>query len=330
MSSSTTVPSFYKHKIIKKTRADPFGYVNSLLLNLKGMDSTQLRQKELSFVQSIVVSAIRPVANIVFRSDPVNFRKFRYLTKFLRSYRFPPFLGQRRSRVTEYSRIFSSKQHIKRFYYYFREKQLRSFIRRSAPGRDLGQRENFVSHANNTLALSSRNYRVVRALEHRLSSVLLRSKFFITPFQIRQVIIHGHVFVNGKRVTSPHQVLSLGDNVTFSPLVINRIRENIVFYFRVLRWLRSPRGRFAKLVLRTFRDRRGNFPHPRGRYFKFLKISFVGFKRRIRRPFIPSHLDINYSLFSITIAAPIHLGTLYFPSRRSGSSFGQFLGFYGV
>jgi hypothetical protein len=41
-------------------------------------------------------------------------------------------------------------------------------------------------------------------------------------------------------------------------------------------------------------------------------------------------LDINYSLFSVTVASPIHLGTLYFPSRRSGSSFSQFLGFYGV
>ena len=40
-------------------------------------------------------------------------------------------------------------------------------------------------------------------LERRLDAVVYRAKFAPTPFAARQLVSHGHVSVNGKRVTVP-------------------------------------------------------------------------------------------------------------------------------
>lgn len=51
-------------------------------------------------------------------------------------------------------------------------------------------------------------------LESRLDSVLFRSGVAKTRSQARQVASHGHVLVNGTRVTIPSIMLSRGDTIT--------------------------------------------------------------------------------------------------------------------
>ena len=55
---------------------------------------------------------------------------------------------------------------------------------------------------------------LLQMLESRLDNVLFRAGFGITRKQSRQVVNHGHVLVNGKKVDIPSYLLKSGDVVT--------------------------------------------------------------------------------------------------------------------
>jgi small subunit ribosomal protein S4 len=55
--------------------------------------------------------------------------------------------------------------------------------------------------------------RLIGLLESRLASVIYRAKFVATPFAARQFVSHGHVLVNGKRVTIPSYQVKVGDKI---------------------------------------------------------------------------------------------------------------------
>jgi len=54
---------------------------------------------------------------------------------------------------------------------------------------------------------------MVGLLERRLDAVVYRAKFVPTVFAARQFISHGHVSVNGKRVTIPSYRVKVGDAI---------------------------------------------------------------------------------------------------------------------
>ena len=54
---------------------------------------------------------------------------------------------------------------------------------------------------------------LIGLLERRLDTVIYRAKFVATMFAARQFINHGHVKVNGRRVTIPSYRLNAGDEV---------------------------------------------------------------------------------------------------------------------
>jgi small subunit ribosomal protein S4 len=54
---------------------------------------------------------------------------------------------------------------------------------------------------------------MIGLLERRLDAVIFRAKFVPTVFAARQFINHGHIKVNGKRVTIPSYRVKVGDVV---------------------------------------------------------------------------------------------------------------------
>jgi small subunit ribosomal protein S4 len=55
---------------------------------------------------------------------------------------------------------------------------------------------------------------LIGLLERRLDALVYRAKFVPTVFAARQFVSHGHVSVNGKRVTIPSYRVRVGDVVT--------------------------------------------------------------------------------------------------------------------
>jgi small subunit ribosomal protein S4 len=90
--------------------------------------------------------------------------------------------GQARTKPTDYRLQLMAKQRLKGYYGSVSERQLRRYyleaVRRKG---DTGEN-------------------LVELLERRLDAVIYRMKFAITPFASRQLVSHGHVKVNGKRV----------------------------------------------------------------------------------------------------------------------------------
>ena len=54
---------------------------------------------------------------------------------------------------------------------------------------------------------------MIGLLERRLDAIVFRAKFVPTPFAARQLVSHGHVAVNGKRVTIPSYLVKEGDTL---------------------------------------------------------------------------------------------------------------------
>jgi small subunit ribosomal protein S4 len=104
--------------------------------------------------------------------------------------------GQRRkSKISDFGLQLRAKQKLKGYYGNLTEKQF-SRVYQEAARRKGNTSENLIA-----------------LLESRLDAIIYRAKFVPTPFAARQFVNHGHVLVNGKRVTIPSYRVKLGDVV---------------------------------------------------------------------------------------------------------------------
>lgn len=98
-------------------------------------------------------------------------------------------------KMSEYGKQLFEKQKVKHFYG-VRERQFRRFFElavraEGAPG-------------DNLLSM----------LERRIDNVVYRLKMAVTREQARQIVVHGHVLVNGSKVTSPSYFVVPGDVIS--------------------------------------------------------------------------------------------------------------------
>jgi small subunit ribosomal protein S4 len=103
--------------------------------------------------------------------------------------------GQRRKKPTAYGTQLRAKQQLKGYYANVSERQFRRLYEEAERRRgDTGEN-------------------LVELLERRLDSVVYRMKFVPTVFAARQVVSHGHIRVNGKRVNIPSFMVKDGDQI---------------------------------------------------------------------------------------------------------------------
>jgi len=104
--------------------------------------------------------------------------------------------GQRRKgKTSDYGLQLRAKQKLKGYYASITEKAFKRLYQEAARVKgDTG--ENLVG-----------------LLESRLDAIVYRAKFVATPFAARQFVSHGHILVNGKRVTIPSYQVKAGDKI---------------------------------------------------------------------------------------------------------------------
>jgi small subunit ribosomal protein S4 len=131
--------------------------------------------------------------------------------------------GRDRPRESEYQIQLREKQKARRIYGVL-EKQFR----------------NMYEEANRNAGITGEN--LLRMLELRLDNVAYRAGWGSSRSQARQLVRHGHVTVNGKRVTYPSYRLRKGDVVALKEKSRNLIvvRHNIDTIDRLVPpWLES-------------------------------------------------------------------------------------------
>jgi small subunit ribosomal protein S4 len=107
--------------------------------------------------------------------------------------------GQRRKgKLSDYGIQLRAKQKLRGYYANISERQF----------------SKYYEEARRMTGDSSEN--LIGLLERRLDSVIYRAKFAITMFAARQLVSHGHVKVNGRRVTIASIQIKVGDVVELS------------------------------------------------------------------------------------------------------------------
>lgn len=113
--------------------------------------------------------------------------------------------GQQKSKPTDYGIQLRAKQKLKGYYGNISERQFRRFYQEAVRRR------------------GDTSENLVELLERRLDAVVYRMKFVATPFAARQIVNHGHIAVNGKRVNIPSYLVKDGDEIS----VLDSMRENV-------------------------------------------------------------------------------------------------------
>lgn len=122
--------------------------------------------------------------------------------------------SRRPRKLSEFGQQLRSKQKVRQMYRLM-EKPFKAYVKRALADKKHSPYET-----------------VINSLERRLDNVAWRSGFAQSRDQARQIVGHGHITVNGKRVKTPSAAVRVGDVVGI------RERSKALTYFGILmqRW----------------------------------------------------------------------------------------------
>ena len=151
--------------------------------------------------------------------------------------------GKRPKKMSEYGRQLQEKQKVKQMYG-MRERQFRRFF------------------ANAVHAQGAPGDNLLSLLERCIDNVFYRLKMATTRTQARQMIVHGHVTVNGEKVSSPSFLVSVGDEISLIPSALEHkafmeqvVDKRLNLGIKVPEWLeldkKAYKGRVLRLPVRT-------------------------------------------------------------------------------
>ena len=141
-------------------------------------------------------------------------------------------------KLSEFGKQLREKQKVK-LMYGMRERQFRRFF-------DIASKQKGIT---GEVLLS--------LLERRLDNVLFRLKMAFSREQARQLIAHGHVSVNGSRVSAPSFIVKVDDKVSLSTRTLSKkeFMENVIdkrlgMGIKVPEWLELDKGERTGTMLK--------------------------------------------------------------------------------
>lgn len=134
------------------------------------------------------------------RSRRLGVRFIPKLDKYLTRRPGPAAKSRRRKKITEYGAQLMEKQKAK-FFYNLRERQFARYI------------EKAMSSERDSSEI------LVQLLETRLDNILVRAGFAVTRYQAKQLISHGHIKVNDKKINIPSYHCRPGEVISFKTVI---------------------------------------------------------------------------------------------------------------
>lgn len=129
--------------------------------------------------------------------------------------------SRKRTTLSEYGQQLLEKQKL-RISYGIKETQLRNIFKEAEKSIAIGQT-------------------VINIIEKRLDNIVFRLGLAGSRIVARQLISHGHIFVNGKKMKAPSAVLKNGDIVSINPssssLLIFKDLQNTINKYNPPEWL---------------------------------------------------------------------------------------------
>jgi ribosomal protein S4 len=94
-----------------------------------------------------------------------------------------------RARDTKFRLLYKAKQEVKKFYGDITERKLKTVYKLA-----------FKNHQS-----------IITKLEATISTVLFRLNYVTSVYAAKQLVSHGHILINGKKMTIPSYILKTGD-----------------------------------------------------------------------------------------------------------------------
>ena len=140
----------------------------------------------------------------------------------------PGMHGWRRGRASEYAVRLREKQKVKRYYGVLERQFMRYFHKAERTKGNTGEI-------------------LLQLSERRLDNVVYKLNFASSRKAARQLIAHGHVYVNGRKVNVPDYTTKVGDKMTVkgSDKSVKRIKQQLESNpnFTAQNWLQLDRDR---------------------------------------------------------------------------------------
>lgn len=140
----------------------------------------------------------------------------------------------RRPKIAGYGLQLREKQKVKRTYGLL-ERQFRAYFHKAEK------------------AKGPTGENLIVMLERRLDNVVNRSGFASSRSQARQLVLHGHVMVNGKKVNIPSYLVSAGEEITLKPNMHQNTMvlesRNVAQSQNTVPWLEIDRDNFKSRVV---------------------------------------------------------------------------------
>jgi small subunit ribosomal protein S4 len=145
--------------------------------------------------------------------------------------------GAAKKKLTEYGMQLREKQKAKR-YYGVLEKQFRSYYEK----------------ADNQEGIAGEN--LLRLLERRLDNVVFRMGLANSHKEARQLVLHGHFTLNGKKANIPSMLVRVGDVVAVKETDSTKIKELVDAMGEKIapKWLELDKNGSAKVIAMPERD----------------------------------------------------------------------------
>jgi small subunit ribosomal protein S4 len=158
-------------------------------------------------------------------------------TKYLERRNYPPGVHGPKSRrkLTDYGMGLVEKQKL-RYYYGLLERQFRGVYEKALKRRGVTGEQ------------------MLQILETRLDNVVFHLGFGTTRAAARQMVAHGHVCVNGRKVSIPSYALKVNDVITVKDTTVSRQMATKALELSTSRavpdWLSLSKDEFKGVVMR--------------------------------------------------------------------------------
>lgn len=136
--------------------------------------------------------------------------------------------GSRPARFTEYGKQLREKQTVKEIYL-LRETRFKNLFKQAMA----------MAEKNN----ANKGHLFLQLLERMLFIMIYRAGLAKSKSTARQIVVHGHVKVNGRKVKSPTYILNVGDIVEISPKIAEKVKPDYEMPF-IANWLEVSKNKF--------------------------------------------------------------------------------------
>ncbi len=142
--------------------------------------------------------------------------------------------GKMRRKPSNYALQLREKQKVKRFYGIL-ERQFRLCFKKAEKIKGVT------------------GEKLLELLERRLDNVTYRLCFAASRPQARQLVLHGHIHVNSRRVNIPSFIVKQGDKIEFKgkEKLLKQVKDNIEIVGGAPAWLTVDHQKFSGEVIRV-------------------------------------------------------------------------------